>query len=130
MTVYEYVGCFFDYEELIEKVASLRKSPLECPKKKPHVTFEYGPSSVDTTLFGEEIMVTIVGYGNDGENEGVLVTISSENDRIVDMVSKIPVPHITLAVSPEGKAVNTKFLQFAPVDPICIVGHYDGHIDE
>ena len=130
MTVYEYVGCFFDYEELTEKVAALRKNPLECPKKKPHVTFEYGPDSVDTALFGEEILVTIVGYGNDGENEGVLVTISSENDRIMDMASKIPVPHITLAVSPVGKAVNTKFLQFTPVDPICIVGHYDGHIDE
>lgn len=130
MANYEYVGCFFDYEELSLKVRSLRRNPLECEKLCPHVTFEYAPNAVDTSLFGEKIFVTINGYGNDGINEGVRVTLSSENKRINDMITNIVCPHVTLAVSKAGKAVNTRYLAFDDVMPIHIVGRYGGYIDD
>lgn len=130
MVGYEYVGCFFDYKELSEKVKKIRQNPLECEKMKPHVTFEYAPSVVDTTLFGEKIFVTITGYGNDGRNEGVQVVISCENQCLESMAQKIEVPHITLAVSSTGQAVNTKYLKFEKVEPLSIIGYYDGHIED
>lgn len=129
MVKYEYVGCFFDYEELSEKVKGIRQNPLECEKMKPHVTFEYAPSSVDTTLFGEEVFVTIIGYGNNGENEGVQVVLSCKNQQLKTIAQKIEVPHITLSVSSTGKAVNTKCLKFEKVEPLSIVGYYGGHTE-
>ena len=129
MNKYEYIGCFFDYNELAEKVKQIRKNPLESEKKKPHVTFEYGPSHVDTELFGTQVFVSITGYGNDGENEGVFVELLCDNEKLNNMIEKIEVPHITLAVSRGGKAVNTRFLKFEPITPIQIVGYFGGHID-
>ena len=129
MSIYEYVGCFFDCEELFSAVSHLRREPLKNEKKKPHVTFLYAPSEVDTSLFGTEIEATVTGYGNDGENEGLLVTLSCREPRLAKDIEKIAVPHITLAVSDSGQAVNTKRLSFSPVAPVKITGHYGGHID-
>ncbi len=130
MPNYEYVGCFLDYKELLEKVRELRYNSLPNEKVNPHVTFEYHPASVDTCLFGEKIFVAILGYGNNGENEGLQVTLSCGNKQLSDMIKKIDRPHITLAVSSSGQAVNTKYLEFKPVDPVYIVGCYDGHIED
>ena len=127
---FEYVGCFFDYEELHRCIEDIRRTPLKNNKIKPHVTFEYGPQCGDETLFGEKITAVITGYGNDGENEGLKVLLSGENDRINDMIRKIAVPHITIAVSDTGQAVNTRYLNFAEIEPRQIIGHYNGHIDE
>jgi len=111
-------------------VKRLRRNPLECEKLFPHVTFEYAPSNVDVALFGEKIFVTIDGYGNDGTNEGVRVTLSSENKKISNMIPNIVCPHITLAVSKTGKAVNTRHLSFEDVTPIHITGRYGAYIDD
>ena len=129
MCEYEYVGCFFDYDELTKAVKQLRQFPLECEKLSPHVTFEYKPSYVDTSLFGTVVFVKIIGYGNDGENEGVLVTLTCDNEELNRTIKKIKKPHITLSVSKKGKAVNTKLLDFKSVEPIYISGYYGGHID-
>ena len=69
-------------------------------------------------------------YENNGENEGVRVTLSSQNKHINDMIKTIDRPHITLAVSKNGKAVNTKYLVFHNIKPIYIDGYYGGHIDK
>lgn len=124
---YEYVGCFFDYRELAELVTPIRKDALKNNKLTPHVTFEYKPDTVLTELFGTAITATIIGYGNNGENEGLKVVLSSDNEIINRMSRKIEVPHITLAVSDVGKAVNTRYLDFAPIAPIKIVGWYGGY---
>lgn len=130
MSNYEYVGCFLDYAELSEKVKDLRQNPLQNEKYKPHVTFEYKPISVNKELLGQKIFVTIIGYGNNGENEGLQVSLSCDNELLNSMIQNIDRPHITLAVSSSGKPVNTKFLDFYPIEPIHIVGVYGGHIDE
>lgn len=127
MSEFEYVGCFLDCDILKRSVDPLRIDPLKNNKLNSHVTFEYLPDHVFTELFGTAITVTIIGYGNDGENEGLQVTLTSDNDQINEMIQNIPVPHITLAVSDGGYAVNTRYLHFSPIEPITIVGHYGGH---
>lgn len=124
---FEYVGCFFDYRELTELVAPIRKNALKNNKRTPHVTFEYKPDSILTELWDTAITATIIGYGNNGENEGLKVVLSSDNETINRMSRKIEVPHITLAVSDTGQAVNTRYLEFEPIEPMKIVGWYGGH---
>lgn len=124
---FEYVGCFFDYGELAELVAPIRKNALKNDKPTPHVTFEYKPDTVLVELFGTAICATATGYGNNGENEGLKVVLSSDNEIINRMSSSIEVPHITLAVSDTGQAVNTRYLDFEPIAPIKIVGWYGGY---
>lgn len=126
MCEYEYVGCFFDYNELSALVENLRKNPLKNNKTNPHVTFEYHPEVVNTLLFGAEITAEITGYGNDGENEGLCVRLLCSDKQLSDMAARIEKPHITLAVSDSGQAVNTRFLEFEEITPLRIVGKYGG----
>jgi len=129
METYEYVGCFLDHATLAQAVQSLRTSPLKNEKRTPHVTFEYNPACVNTDLFGTPIRVTVTGYGNDGENEGLRVVLTSDDERINAVIRGIPVPHITLAVSDTALAVNTRYLHFEDVAPIQLTGAYGGHIE-
>ena len=129
MHSYEYIGCFFDREELFQKVDHIRKDPLPNEKSKPHITFVYAPETVPEELFGVPVTVTVTGYGNDGRNEGLQVVLTANDPSIHEMIARIPVPHITLAVSDDGQAVNTRYLSFSPIAPFQITGHFGGHID-
>lgn len=124
---YSYVGCFFEYEKLKKAIADIQRVPLEKEIKFPHITFEYMPSFVDKSIFGEKIKVIIYGYGYDEENEGLKVRVSSENVVLNEMISKIEIPHITLSVSKNGSPVNTKKLNFTPIPEIEITGVYGGY---
>lgn len=126
MQNFVYVGCFFDYDELKQKIEALGKKRLDKTIMNPHITFEYRPESVNTKLFGEKIRARIIAYGNNGENEGVKVEIYSDNPMLCEMASNIAVPHITLSISENGKAVNTRYLDFTPIEPFEIVGKYGG----
>lgn len=130
MQNYEYIGCFFDKEELFRKVSHIRKNLLPNEKKHPHITFVYAPETVPTDLFGEIISVTVIGYGNDGHNEGLQVTLSTSHPVLNAMIAQISVPHITLAVSDDGQAVNTKNIPFSPVEPFSLIGHFGGYLNE
>ena len=123
---FTYVGCFFNPSELWKKLQPYRHNPLEKTISEPHVTFAYRPNEVDQTLFGTDINVTIIGYGNNGMNEGVKVSINSDNPKLQSMISEIEIPHITISVSEGAEPVNTKDLEFAPVLPIEIRGKYGG----
>lgn len=127
-STYEYVGCFVDQEELLEKLKDVGTGHLDRVIKYTHVTFEYKPETVDETLFGEELGIKIVGYGKNGENEGVRVELTTENPRLREMISEIEIPHITLSVSEKGKPVNTKYLSYSPIYPIKITGIYGGYV--
>ncbi len=127
---YEYIGCFLNREELFQKVSSIRNGSLPNEKPLPHITFVYKPETVPEDLFGESITVTVTGYGNDGNNEGLQVSLASNNPAINKMISNIPVPHITLAVSDDGQAVNTRYISFSPISPFTITGYFGGYIDE
>lgn len=123
---YVYVGCFFSSDELLQKLCSIRTVSLDRTISDLHVTFAYRPEEVDTSLFGEDIAVTVTGYGNNGRNEGVKVSLSSDDPRLQLMIEKITVPHITLSVSNESRSVYTKDLEFMPIDPIQLTGKFGG----
>ena len=124
--LFKYVGCFFEAEELYEKTKLIRESPLPMAVEYPHITFQYRPESVDRELFGQKLQVEIVGYGNNGINEGLYVRVASSNSKLQAMVNKIEVPHITLALGEGGEAVNTRELEFAEIPSIIITGEYGG----
>lgn len=124
---YIYVGCFLCSDALQRVIEGFRVNPLENDIQYPHITFAFKPYSVDRTLFGEEIKVVITGYGNNGVNEGLRVELFSNNIVIQEMIDHIDQPHITVAVSNEGKPVNTKDLTFASVRPIILIGKYGGY---
>lgn len=124
---YIYIGCFVPEDEMSVIFSRLGKPRLARAIAFPHVTFKYRPAEVDESLFGEKLAIRVVGYGNDGSNEGVRVTLSAENAVISRMIGGVAVPHITLSVSGSGKPVNTKFLRFSSVEPFEITGYFGGY---
>jgi hypothetical protein len=71
-------------------------------------TYAYLNETVEMfkNLLGKEVTVSIIGYGNDGNNEGFFVEILTKNIPYLGADR----PHITLSVSAVGKAVNTAFV--------------------
>ncbi len=125
--LYHYVGCFVRGEDLFEAVAGIRTNPLENEIEHPHVTFAYKPIAVDQSLFGTPVRIVAVGYGNNGSNEGLLVQLYSTDPKLQEMISRIEVPHITIAVNNDGKAMNTKSLSFGEIEPFELTGIYGGY---
>lgn len=123
-----YIGCFVDPQELAQKTAHLRQTPLSRTIDEPHITFAFRPKQIEDALFGETVDITLVGYGNDGENEGFSVELSTENPHVEAMFREIDTPHITIAVSETGKPVNTRNLEFSSIGPICLKGTFGGYL--
>ena len=122
-----YVGCFIRLHDFQNAIKEIRSNPLENDIQDPHITFAYRPNEVDQSLFGTAIQIKIVGYGNDGENEGVKVQLSSSEPHMQHMIDELETPHITIAVSNEGKPVNTKRLNFEEIEPVELTGKYGGY---
>lgn len=122
---YKYIGCFVDFHELHAAIGQ-PEARLARVIENPHVTFVYRPDSVDLSLFGIPIALTVTGYGNDGINEGLSVTIDTENAALQAMAKDIPVPHITVSVSEDGEPVDTAKLQFTPIEPFRLTGYFGG----
>lgn len=76
-----------------------------------HITLAYKPNEeVFNELLrhlGEEYQISIIGYGNDGKNEGLLVEIP-ENIPYYGAEQK----HITLSINTTSSAVKTGFIKF------------------
>ena len=127
---YYYIGVFFDRDKLEKEIGSIPRQPLDRTVSFPHVTFCYKPTAVNTKLFGKPVKVTVTGYGNDGENEGLRVALSSNDPELRSMIRCISLPHITLSLSETAKAVNTGALRFIPVEPLRLVGRFGGYAGE
>lgn len=131
-----YAGFFIGPEELY------RLFPPSLSQKilSPHVTTAYRPDVTELFLdaLGSSANIKIIGYANDGQNEGLLVEVEAENPEIQKFLNERvapdkngelkPVPtHITLSINKEegAKAVNTRNLEFTTLDePISISGTY------
>ena len=124
---FKYIGCFFSPKYFHERIKGIRADALENDIKAPHITFKYQPEEVNKSLFGRLLHVTIVGYGNNGVNEGLKVTVSSQDPELQAMIDQIEVPHITIAISDNGKPVNTRYLVFHEIEPISIIGRFGGY---
>lgn len=116
---YNYTGIFF-HKALTDN------GKLDTQIACPHVTHKYKPTEVNKSLFGQEVMFKVVGYGINEENEGLLVEVAQASDEMREALAEIEVPHITLSISKEGKAVNTRYLNFEPCTPWYLSGFYGG----
>ena len=93
------------------------RAPLESTLSKDiefkHVTTQFRPPICHQNLYGKTARFVITGYGNDGDNEGVSVSLATtEEAELVELFNSIAIPHITLSVSEKGKPVNTVKLEF------------------
>ena len=86
--------------------------------------------STGLNILQKSIKIKIIAYGNNGDNEGFKVELFTSNKHLQKMVNNIPVPHITISISDTAKAVNTRCLNFVPLNnSIDIEGEFGGFID-
>lgn len=123
----EVIGVFFDKDEVYSHAASAYgERRLNQMVQYPHVTFKYMPSNIHKDLFGKRASFTVVGYGNDGLNEGLLVQWHEGEPEIQVLFEQIKIPHITLSYGAYGSAVNTRYLEFEHTKPFVIEGIFGG----
>ena len=124
---YKYIGIFFENLFSDPRVKQLGGGKLYRRIEDHHVTFAYRPKEADESLFGEKVRVRVIGYGCDGENEGLKVVVLSEHSKLQHMADEIAVPHITLSVGEGGESVNTYRIPFEPVEPFELEGIFGGY---
>ena len=125
--VVEYTGVFFEkgpFSSLVSK--NIEEKRLHRVVLHPHVTFQYMPQTIREELFGELVKFRVVGYGNDGLNEGLLVEWLSGSTLVKKLFYEVPIPHITISYAEHGNAVNTRYLDFKPITPFVISGIFGG----
>lgn len=125
---YKYIGCFVDRGQLMEIVNKICSQRLDRIIKHPHVTFIFRPETVDESLFGKQLEVTVTGYGNDGKNEGVKVELRCADPKISQMIGQIKVPHITISVDKSSRSVDTAGLDFKEVESAVLKATFGGYI--
>lgn len=107
-------------------------STLDRDIKEKHITTEYKPEKRHEHLYGLTAMFEVVGYGNDGKNEGYKVALrkifadEAQEAELREIFEQIPVPHITLSVAEGAKPVNTRYLEFSPIESKTIIGFFKG----
>lgn len=121
---YGYDAVFFKTEDVEKALKELNvgKNALSQSPDNYHMTVKYHgkqePSDETKTFMekyhGTDIHCNIIGYGNDGKNEGLLLEGYQKNGTPC---------HITLSYSDESKAVNTGKMHFNLFEkPITITG--------
>lgn len=125
-----YTGWFVSPDALYDAVKDFAPNRLEQPAQQPHVTLEFRPQEINTALLGSPARLTVTGYANDGENEGISVTVEQNQPALASQLDTLSRPHITLSVSAEGKPVNTARLDFRPVPPRTLTGTFGAFTEE
>ena len=99
-----------------------RDMPCALPTqvRNQHVTFGFRAEPPAGIPWGEEVNVEIVGYGNDGQNEGYLVVLTSEQLSVYDGA---PYAHITIGLN-GGKPKDTWKLHFEDIKPRTVKGRW------
>lgn len=129
-----YTGIFVDPEELYGKFPPSLSHRI----RDPHVTVGYRPdaSKMFLNALGSDAKIDIIGYGNDGQNEGVLVRVEAKDSGIQKTLNERVAPdqngelkpvlmHITLSIAENAEAVNTRNLEFTELkEPVSISGSY------
>lgn len=124
---YIYTACFLPLEQIYEISNYYGLTHLEQVVQNPHMTVEFRPQTVDESLFGEQVEITLVGYGNNARNEGFKVVAHADNAKLQQMIEKILIPHITISTSRSGKPVDTKSLNFDRIKPTTLLGTYGAY---
>ena len=112
----EYIGCFFEVEDVKRIAEKCSPERLSRVIASPHVTFAYRPEHIPCELFGTPVSVRVVGYGRNEENEAFSVEFSFLPESLEALAQKIKIPHITVSVSKGGKPVNSNKLEFTRLE--------------
>lgn len=110
-----YEGIFFNEKtaKILRYVRKFHGESLDMTVPVLHVTTAYEPKVLHKDLYGETVSIEIVGYGNNGSNEGFSCRFETGNPRLKKIFEGIQIPHITL--SHKGKAKDTALLKFEPL---------------
>jgi hypothetical protein len=92
-----YFGLFFE-------TSDLPTPTLKRVVHNPHITFEFKPTTLPEEIIFEIFSVKVIGYGNDGQNEGLLIELPSDLKKYYKGQSVV---HITLSTDKKGKPVDT-----------------------
>lgn len=129
-----YTGLFINPEDVYSKFPAKLSHRI----RDPHITTAYRPESEKIILdaLGSGADIRAVGYGNDGHNEGLLVEVAADNSAVQRMLVERVAPdddgelksvpmHITLSISDDAEAVDTKKLNFQSLaEPVSLYGEY------
>lgn len=128
-----YSGAFIAPED-IEKIRKVIPGcALDREIQYPHVTFTFKCDPIFEDAFGADVHIEVIGYGNDGSNEAVQVSLSAEHPRVQEILSRIYLenPHITLSTRGSTCPRNSRYLSFVPLEtPIAISGKYGAFTKE
>ena len=90
-----------------------------------HITFEFRPiEGFSEEFLGKEYEIKVIGEGNNGFNHGYEVELPEE---ILSLYSGAEKIHITVSLEGGAKAVETKNLEFIPIEPFYVrgkLGHF------
>ena len=129
-----YAGLFVDPTYLYDKFPPTLAHRI----RDPHVTTAFRPGVEKLLLgsLGSNADIRAVGYGNDGQNEGLLVEVTADDPAVQKIIDERIEPdetgklrsfpvHITLSIADNAKAVNTRNLDFRPLPtPVDLTGVY------
>ena len=117
----KYVGLFFDKKET-NLIKSLEENDLGNQNDLLHCTFKYRPddNGFFDDIIGKIFEIYLIGYGNDGNNSGFEISLPDELLKYYinynEDNSSLLKPHITVSLSKDAKAVDTKNLKFIPLE--------------
>lgn len=110
-------GGFFLTEEseaVVSEFVNNKLGLLEKVVPNSHVTFVFKPEEFfPDCIMGKTYRLKVVGIGYSENNQGLLIEIPTELNEYYKGSDK---PHITVALSEEGKAVDTGSLEFRTID--------------
>lgn len=123
---YLYVGLFLTEDQAQRIYSHVGGHRLPKTVDSPHVTLAFEPTGAREELFGKLVPFEVIGYGNDGVNEGALVKLGDIDTELLSVASERPTHHITLSLARGGRAVDTGSLPFSPIEPLCLEAPYGG----
>lgn len=113
-----YYGLFLTPES--ESLLLQKESLLEKPVSDLHVTFSFKPSeNLPDYIIGKTFPIRVIGSGRNENNHGFEVDIPSELDAYYTGAEK---KHITVSLSEDGKPLDSKHLDFHPIEPFTVYG--------
>ena len=80
-----------------------------------HITSEYMPKDPHPSLYGKQVTVEILGYGNNKNVEGYSVKLTSDDPDIQALINKIEKPCIPTSLSDIGEAQDAVKLSYYPM---------------
>ncbi|PLS18909.1 hypothetical protein CVD28_00475 [Bacillus sp. M6-12] len=127
MTKVIYKGFFLDEESVIRLKEYEGEKRLEKETPNQHITFQFRPEELfPLSVMNKTFSLMVVGYGNNEENSGFKVALPEE---LIPYYRGADVIHVTTSLSENGKAMNTRHLNFKAITPFEItgqLGYYTG----